>query len=377
MEDDGPMEGGSASAEMVVTAAAAVPRGRGGRRARGRKALPAGGEDEVAAYGELQHGAPLAAIEPVQVNHGHVQELEPEPEQELEQERVQERAEEQAQPPPAQPPAAPAQPPLFLLPFPAPTLRPLAGKFAAVIGGSSGIGRASCLRLAAAGATVLLSYRTGLDRARALLASMPPPPAGQPPHEIFPLELADDASILAAALAISAACAGRGLHVLVLTAAATHPALPSQNLPESPSSVLSLLHTNVVGPYSCIRALLPLLRQAGGDAVVVPVTSIAGETGKGPGVAYAASKGALDSMVLGLGRLLAPEVRVVSVAPGTVDTPFVPDRSPADLHLAASRTPLRRVLQPDEVADAVMAAVALRAATGTRIVVDGGLRLVV
>jgi 3-oxoacyl-[acyl-carrier protein] reductase len=78
-------------------------------------------------------------------------------------------------------------------------------------------------------------------------------------------------------------------------------------------------------------------------------------------------------MTKSLGRALAPEVRVMGVAPGAVDTGFVPGRG-ADFNTkAATTTPLKRIATADDVAEAVLAcATSLRFATGTTLVVDGG-----
>jgi 3-oxoacyl-[acyl-carrier protein] reductase len=124
-----------------------------------------------------------------------------------------------------------------------------------------------------------------------------------------------------------------------------------------------------------IRALMPMLL-ASGDAVVVNVSSISAFTGSGSNIAYCASKAALDTMTMSLARVFGPGVRFLCVSPGAVATDFVAGRDRAALEKAAASTPLRRVVEPEDVAQAVMACVThLRASTGTRIVVDGGRHL--
>ncbi|MNR52112.1 3-oxoacyl-[acyl-carrier-protein] reductase FabG [compost metagenome] len=93
----------------------------------------------------------------------------------------------------------------------------------------------------------------------------------------------------------------------------------------------------------------------------------------GSNVAYCASQAALDNMTKSLARALAPAIRVVSVSPGLADTDFVKqmDRSWRDEQ--AGRTPLRRLAEPQEVADAVVALAShLTFTTGAVIPVDGG-----
>ena len=89
-----------------------------------------------------------------------------------------------------------------------------------------------------------------------------------------------------------------------------------------------MLIANVRGPFAMIRAFAPLLRESG-DGVVINVSSIAGFTGSGSSIAYAASKAALDNMTMSLARVLGPQIRVLCVSPGAVNTDFVAGRSHA------------------------------------------------
>jgi 3-oxoacyl-[acyl-carrier protein] reductase len=110
-----------------------------------------------------------------------------------------------------------------------------------------------------------------------------------------------------------------------------------------------------------------------GAGLVVNISSIAGVTGMGSNVAYCASKAAMDSMTRSLARALAPEIRVVSVSPGLVDTEFVRGLDQKWRDEQASRTPLRRLATPQEVGAAVLAAATLLAySNGCIIPVDGG-----
>ena len=91
--------------------------------------------------------------------------------------------------------------------------------------------------------------------------------------------------------------------------------------------------------------------------MIVNISSIAAIVGTGSNIAYGGSKAALDTMALSLARVLGPEIRVLTVSPAAVDTAFVPGRTTAMVEKVASTTPLKRVVQADEVAQAVMAAV--------------------
>jgi 3-oxoacyl-[acyl-carrier protein] reductase len=110
--------------------------------------------------------------------------------------------------------------------------------------------------------------------------------------------------------------------------------------------------------------------------VIVNVSSLAAVTGTGSSIIYGASKAALDTMGMSLARVLAPEVRVVSVSPSAVATDFVPGRSREAVERQAATSPLKRVTEADDVALAILGAIThLRFTTGTAILVDGGKHL--
>ena len=129
---------------------------------------------------------------------------------------------------------------------------------------------------------------------------------------------------------------------------------------------------NVRGPFATIRAFAPLMKRSD-DAVIVNISSGAAISGGGSNIAYGASKAAIDAMTKSLARVLGPNIRVLSVSPGAVDTGFVPGRTTEMVERAAERTPLKRVVQADEVAATVLAAVTLMtASTGSVLLVEGG-----
>jgi len=245
----------------------------------------------------------------------------------------------------------------------------LTGKVAVVTGGSGGIGAAAVRMLAAAGATVAVGYHKGEDRARQLVAKLPG--AG---HSVLSLALDDGEAIRHVADTV------RDLHgradILINSAGFTQP-IAHGDLDALTDEIFdSVLIANVRGPFSVIRALTPLL-QASGDGVIVNVSSISAFTGSGSNIAYCAAKAALDTMTLSLARALGPRVRVLCVSPGAVATGFVAGRDRAALGKIAQATPLKRVIEPEDVAAAIMACIThLRASTGANIIVDGGRFLV-
>lgn len=248
-------------------------------------------------------------------------------------------------------------------------MKNLKGCVAAVVGGSSGIGAATVRMLADAGATVAIGYNSGVERAEELRDSLP-----HGPHSIFSISVDDPASVRAAAATVAAAH-GR-VDVLVNSAGTTRP-VPHADLEGLDDELLDrIMASNVQGPFATIRAFAPMLK-ASGDGVIVNVSSISGFTGSGSNIGYCASKAALDTMTLSLARALGPEIRVLCVSPGAVATGFVAGRGREALEKIAATTPLGRVVEPEDVARAIMACVThLTASTGVRIVCDGGRFLV-
>jgi 3-oxoacyl-[acyl-carrier protein] reductase len=245
----------------------------------------------------------------------------------------------------------------------------LTGKVAVVTGGSSGIGAATARLLAAEGCTVAITYNKGEERARQLIAELPG--AG---HDAFGLSLHDGSTVRRLAEQVGERY-GRA-DILINSAGYTQPIAHADLDALTDEFFDSMLIANVRGPFSVIRALNPLL-QASGDGVIVSVSSISAFTGSGSSIAYCASKAALDTMTMSLARALGPKVRAMCVSPGAVSTGFVAGRDRAALEKIAQSTPLRRVVEPEDVADAILACIVnLRASTGSKLIVDGGRFLV-
>ncbi|MES2898224.1 MAG: SDR family oxidoreductase [Pseudomonadota bacterium] len=244
---------------------------------------------------------------------------------------------------------------------------PLTGKVALVTGGAGGLGRAICHALANEGARVVVGYNRSADAAWAVAASLPNPKCG---HAAAPAPVTDTPALGTLAEHI-AATAGR-LDILVNCAGTTRFVEHADLDALDDALIDDILATNVRGPLAAVRALRPLLR-ANGDGLVINISSIAASTAMGSNIMYCASKAALDNMTKSLARALAPAIRVVSIAPGLVDTDFVRGLDSAWRDSQAARTPLQRLAEPDEIARAVSAvATHLTFSTGTVIAVDGG-----
>jgi 3-oxoacyl-[acyl-carrier protein] reductase len=241
----------------------------------------------------------------------------------------------------------------------------LKDKVAVIAGGSGAIGAASAQRLAQGGAKIVVGYNSKPDRAAAVVASLPG--SG---HQACRIPMLETSLIREAAATVEREY-GR-CDVLVNSAGFTR-MIPHPDLEALTDDLIdSIFAANVRGPFATIRAFAPLMRRSG-DAVIVNISSIAAVTGTGSNIAYGGSKAALDTMALSLARILGPEIRVLTVSPAAVDTAFVPGRTTAMVERVAATTPLKRVVQADEVAQAVIAAVVnLTSTTGWIIPVDGG-----
>ncbi|HZZ92320.1 MAG TPA: SDR family oxidoreductase [Usitatibacter sp.] len=244
-------------------------------------------------------------------------------------------------------------------------LERLDGRAVLIAGALGAVGRATAQRFARLGARVVALHRKPRDEAAAFLREL-----DDGEHFDVEASITDSASLARAADVVRARL-GR-VDVLVNTAGFTKP-VPMANLEGLTDELIdSIFQSNWRGVFATIRAFHPLLK-ASGDGLIVNVSSIAAFTGTGSNLAYAASKAALDLMGKSLARALAPEVRVLTISPGVVDSAFVPGRA-ADFNTqAAAATPLKRIGTPDDVAAAIEAcATTLRFATGEVIVVDGG-----
>jgi 3-oxoacyl-[acyl-carrier protein] reductase len=242
----------------------------------------------------------------------------------------------------------------------------VSGKVALITGGGTGIGRATALLLARRGADVAVNYSRSKADAEATAA------------EIIKLgrraisvraDVASDEEVVRMVETVVREL-GR-LDILVNSAGFTE-FIDFRDLARvTPAIWERTMAVNVQGPFHCIRAAEPHMRRVGAGAVV-NVSSMAGRLARGSSIPYCASKAALDIVTRSLARVLAPVIRVNGVAPGVVKTRWM-DRQPALVRAAQMHTPMRRVAQPEDVAEIIVALIADNDfVTGQTIPVDGG-----
>ena len=243
-----------------------------------------------------------------------------------------------------------------------------AGKRALVTGGATGIGLATVKALLAEGARVAINFLPDCTVGPALVTDLRAEGFDALPA---PGDVADPEG--AAAMVRAAAEALGGLDILVNNAGTpvTRTPIPLGDLDAIGEEFWdAILSTNLVGPFRCVRAALPYLKESRG--CVVNTASIAGLGGGASSIAYAASKAGLVNMTLNLAKGLAPHVRVNAVAPGLTRTPWTATWTEERKQRSLAATALARMVEPDEVADAMLFLCGNGAITGQTIVVDCG-----
>ncbi|MES2293054.1 MAG: SDR family oxidoreductase [Pseudomonadota bacterium] len=243
----------------------------------------------------------------------------------------------------------------------------LNGKCAAVTGGSRGIGRAIALGLAEAGADVLITYREKKAEADAVVKAIE---AKSRRAKAVQMDVIDRASVEAA---VRAAEGFGAISILVNNAGINKPTDFDQI---SDADWDSILATNLKGPFMTAQAFLPLLKKAGGGAMV-HIGSVSGQYG-GPRTAhYAASKAGLISLAQVIARFgAAHNIRSNVVSAGMIASEMAAGGlAAASVQKAAENILLKRMGSPDEVADAVvfLASDAASYITAQTLNVNGGL----
>ncbi|HXD04843.1 MAG TPA: SDR family oxidoreductase [Burkholderiaceae bacterium] len=245
----------------------------------------------------------------------------------------------------------------------------LDGITAVITGGTGAIGHATALRLATLGArVVLLSRHAHSPAAQQKLHALP---GGG--HFALAASVTDSAALKSAAQRVRDEA---GPASILVNCAGFTKAVAAADLDGLDDALIDdIFASNWRGSFAAIRAFAPQMKEAG-EAVVVNVSSIAAFTGMGSNIAYAAAKAGTDAMTRALAKALAPQIRVLAVSPGVVDTPFVPGRDASFNEKVAPSIPLKRVGVADDVAAAIVACcTSLAFATGSILVCDGGRHL--
>jgi NAD(P)-dependent dehydrogenase (short-subunit alcohol dehydrogenase family) len=245
----------------------------------------------------------------------------------------------------------------------------LSGKIALVTGASRGIGRASALALARAGARVLVHYASGAKEAEAVVAEIRES-GGRAEAIAADLAAPDGPHKLAQQ---TRGIAGDRLDILVANAGTSKAVAIEDYTVEDFDRLFAV---NVRAPFFLVQQLLPILQE--GSSIIL-LSSLAAHAVVGTTSAYAATKGAIDTLVKHFGALLGPRgIRVNAVAPGVIDTDmssFVRSDEGRDYTLGIQA--FKRIGQADDVADVIafLASDASRWVTGDTIQAGGGSKI--
>ncbi|MGU3394796.1 SDR family NAD(P)-dependent oxidoreductase [Priestia aryabhattai] len=132
----------------------------------------------------------------------------------------------------------------------------------------------------------------------------------------------------------------------------------------------SLYDVNVKGMFHCVKAAVPHMKKQKSGAIV-NVGSVAGKTGIGSSIPYAATKAAIHTMTKSLAIALAPHIRVNCISPGAVDTRWWSGNEDKMYQLAGN-LPLQRISSPEDIADAILFQLKQESVTGQVFTIDNG-----
>jgi NAD(P)-dependent dehydrogenase (short-subunit alcohol dehydrogenase family) len=252
----------------------------------------------------------------------------------------------------------------------------LQGKTALVTGASRGIGRATASAFANAGAHVLVHYGRSAQDAESLVAGILSK-GGRANAIRADLGTPEGATLLAKEVRL---IIGERLDVLVSNAGISKAATIKDH---TVADFDNLFATNVRGPFFLVQQLLPILRE--GSNIIVISSAVARTVVGKPGLdnpsilAYAATKGAIETLVRNWATILGPQgIRVNAVAPGVIDTDMSNfTKTEGGREVVLGMQALKRIGKPEDVADVVafLASDAARWITGASIPVDGGSKL--
>jgi ketoreductase RED2 len=232
-----------------------------------------------------------------------------------------------------------------------------------VTGSSSGIGEAVARSFAAIGAGVVVNSASSVAEGEAVAASLPDAVYVQG-------DITDPAAVRRL---VDAALERWGRLDTLVNNAGTTAVISHEDFEAASVDVWRrIFEVNVFGTWSMTLAALPALGESKGS--VVNIASVAGLRATGSSIPYAASKAALNHMTVLLAKVVGPGVRVNAVAPGLIETPWTEDWH-AVRQFVSEVTPLKRVGQPEDVAEIVLALSRSSYMTGQVVVVDGGLTI--
>ena len=251
----------------------------------------------------------------------------------------------------------------------------IAGKVAVVTGSSSGVGRATAELLAELGAAVVVNYNRGAEAANEIVAGVTSRGGKAIAVQADVRSDADCRRLIQSAVDEFGA-----LQILVNNAGMTH-FIAHDDLEAVTDEVWDdIIGANLRGVFNCSRAAAPHMRAAG-EGAIVNVSSVAGAGGGGSCIPYAASKAGVNVITKSLARVLGPEIRINTIAPGFIEGRWLrgglgEETYEAGRQRLSETAPLRGVATPETCADAIVALIERNVfVTGQTVTVDGGATL--
>jgi 3-oxoacyl-[acyl-carrier protein] reductase len=249
-------------------------------------------------------------------------------------------------------------------------------KVAIITGGSRGVGAAAAKLLASKGWNVTVTCTSSMDDANSVVKECE--------------ELEVEALALTADVSEDNSCIqtaqetikkwGR-IDALVNNAGTTKFVFNHADLDGlDAEDFLHIYKVNVVGPFQMVRACKEMLLKSDNPSVV-NISSIAGIKGLGSSLAYASSKGALNTMTKSMARNLGP-IRVNAICPGFIQGDWLRNGMGDDLYNAAlenltNNTPLKLTVTPEQVAEGIYSFIGInKVVTGETMLMDGGHHLI-
>lgn len=240
----------------------------------------------------------------------------------------------------------------------------LTNKVALVTGASKGIGAATAIALAKAGCSVVINYKNDSRLANAVLQECNK-------HSVGNITVKADITkpIAVQKMFTTIRKKYHTLHVLVNNAGT----FDEHDSPTNIKAFENIFQNNFLGHILITKHALKIMKRG----KIINVSSIHGRLGYGrpTAIAYAAFKAALENYTKNLAKHLAPKILVNAVAPGRVATTMWGNPSPSQQKKLGEVHLIRRMIQPEEIADGITFLVKNDAVCGEILTIDGGYRL--
>ena len=238
-------------------------------------------------------------------------------------------------------------------------------KVVIITGGGTGIGKAAALKLASLGAKVVVNYSRSEKEALETVDEIQQPGGTAIAVKANVAQIEEVEAMVAQTVSLFGT-----VDCLVNNASITAQ-IPMDDLESVTDQVWdSLFSVNVKGMFHCIQAVVPYMKKQK-SGTIVNMGSVAGITGLGSSVPYAATKSAIHTMTKSLAIALAPNIRVNSISPGAVDTRWWAGNE-EKMYQLAGNLPLQRISTPDDIAEAILFQLTQESITGQVFTIDNG-----